>query len=54
MLKKVGEGKKLEDLNEVRGGMIGNCGTNGCSVCGANNQDNLDESYNEWKNTWFD
>ena len=53
MLQKIGKGTTLEDLQKVKGGLVGSCGTNGCSVCGANNHERLHDSFEEWSRTDF-
>jgi hypothetical protein len=53
MLEKIGKGTTLEDLNKVKGGIIGLCGTNCCSQCGQNNSQDLSDGYAEWERTDF-
>jgi hypothetical protein len=53
MLEKIGKGTTLEDLQKIKGGIIGLCGTKGCSVCGANNTQRLQDSHAEWERTDF-
>lgn len=51
MIKKIGKGTTLEDLQKVKGGLVGACGTNGCRSCGKNNQSDLYEGYYSWERT---
>jgi hypothetical protein len=53
MLKKIGKGTTLEDLQKIKGGIIGLCGSKGCDVCGFNNQGDLQDSHAEWERTDF-
>jgi hypothetical protein len=52
MIKQIGEGTKLDDMSEARGGLKGFCGSvNACNVCGDRNGSDIAGliRYEQWK-----
>lgn len=56
MIKQIGEGTKLEDMSEVKGGLRGFCGSiNACNACGVRNGSDIAGliRYEQWDQTDF-